>query len=184
MEHEIVPSSSRRAEAFPGPNDRGAPGDRRAADRDVRRRGGDRRFGAAAPSEEELVEEEITEPRLAPVDPLAGLDETRAEVEAAETEDERTTSSGRAAPLRRARPGARGAGRGRASRGGTRRTESVEFEESEDEEAETSTSSPARTTPDDDEDVLEDTPDFLEDAPEDDQLWFEQKPPKDFDFDD
>lgn len=34
------------------------------------------------------------------------------------------------------------------------------------------------------EDVLEDTPDFLEDAPEDDDLWFEQRPPKDFDFDD
>jgi len=34
------------------------------------------------------------------------------------------------------------------------------------------------------EDVLEETPDFLEEAPEDDQLWFEQKPPKDFDFDD
>jgi len=33
------------------------------------------------------------------------------------------------------------------------------------------------------EDVLEDTPDFLEDAPEDDKLWFEQKPPKDFDLD-
>jgi hypothetical protein len=34
------------------------------------------------------------------------------------------------------------------------------------------------------EDALEETPDFLEDNPEDDQLWFEQKPPKDFDFDD
>jgi hypothetical protein len=34
------------------------------------------------------------------------------------------------------------------------------------------------------EDVLEDTPDFLEDAPEDDNAWFEQRPPKDFDFDD
>jgi hypothetical protein len=33
------------------------------------------------------------------------------------------------------------------------------------------------------EDVLEDTPDFLSDAPEDDELWFEQKPPKDFDLD-
>ena len=32
------------------------------------------------------------------------------------------------------------------------------------------------------EDVLEDTPNFLEDAPEDDDLWFEQKPPKDFDL--
>ena len=34
------------------------------------------------------------------------------------------------------------------------------------------------------EDVLEDTPDFLQDDPEDDDLWFEQKPPKDFDFGD
>jgi hypothetical protein len=34
------------------------------------------------------------------------------------------------------------------------------------------------------EDVLEDTPEFLEETPEDDNLWFEQKPPKDFDFDD
>jgi len=34
-----------------------------------------------------------------------------------------------------------------------------------------------------DEDVLEDTPDFLQDTPEHDRLWFEQKPPRDFDFD-
>jgi hypothetical protein len=34
------------------------------------------------------------------------------------------------------------------------------------------------------EDVLEDTPDFLEESPEDDDLWFEQKPPKDIDFGD
>ena len=33
------------------------------------------------------------------------------------------------------------------------------------------------------EDVLADTPDFLRDAPEDDELWFEQGEPKDFDFD-
>ena len=36
----------------------------------------------------------------------------------------------------------------------------------------------------DESDVLEGTPDFLEETPEDDELWFEQKPPKDFDFDD
>lgn len=35
-----------------------------------------------------------------------------------------------------------------------------------------------------DEDVLEETPEFLQDAPEHDRLWFEQRPPKDFDFDD
>ncbi|HKG36564.1 MAG TPA: hypothetical protein VKA89_09015, partial [Solirubrobacterales bacterium] len=34
------------------------------------------------------------------------------------------------------------------------------------------------------EDVLEETPEFLQDTPENERLWFEQKPPKDFDFDD
>lgn len=33
-------------------------------------------------------------------------------------------------------------------------------------------------------DVLEETPEFLQDAPEHDRLWFEQRPPRDFDFDD
>ena len=33
------------------------------------------------------------------------------------------------------------------------------------------------------EDVLEETPEFLQDTPDHDRLWFEQKPPKDFDFD-
>jgi hypothetical protein len=31
-------------------------------------------------------------------------------------------------------------------------------------------------------DPLEETPEFLQDAPEHDRLWFEQKPPRDFDF--
>lgn len=35
-----------------------------------------------------------------------------------------------------------------------------------------------------DADVLEETPEFLQDAPEHDRLWFEQRPPRDFDFDD
>ncbi len=33
-----------------------------------------------------------------------------------------------------------------------------------------------------DEDVLEETPEFLQDTPDHDRLWFEQRPPKDFDF--
>ena len=33
------------------------------------------------------------------------------------------------------------------------------------------------------EDVLEETPEFLQDAPDHDRLWFEQRPPRDFDFD-
>ena len=37
---------------------------------------------------------------------------------------------------------------------------------------------------DDEDDVLEETPEFLQESPEHDRLWFEQKPPRDFDFDD
>jgi hypothetical protein len=36
---------------------------------------------------------------------------------------------------------------------------------------------------DGEEDVLEETPDFLQETPEHDRLWFEQKPPRDFDWD-
>lgn len=36
--------------------------------------------------------------------------------------------------------------------------------------------------PEGEHDELEDTPDFLQETPEHDRLWFEQKPPKDFDF--
>jgi hypothetical protein len=34
-----------------------------------------------------------------------------------------------------------------------------------------------------DDDVLEETPEFLQETPEHDRLWFEQKPPRDFDWD-
>jgi hypothetical protein len=41
---------------------------------------------------------------------------------------------------------------------------------------------PAPAADGEEEDVLEETPDFLQETPEHDRLWFEQKPPKDFDF--
>ncbi|WP_027004802.1 hypothetical protein [Conexibacter woesei] len=42
---------------------------------------------------------------------------------------------------------------------------------------------PADEDPEPDaDDELQDTPDFLQETPEHDRLWFEQKPPKDFDF--
>jgi hypothetical protein len=50
-------------------------------------------------------------------------------------------------------------------------------EDEEDEEDE------ADEADEDDPDLLEDTPDFLQETPEHDRLWFEQKPPRDFDFD-
>jgi hypothetical protein len=42
---------------------------------------------------------------------------------------------------------------------------------------------PAAPPHDGEDDVLEETPDFLQETPEHDRLWFEQKPPRDFDLD-
>jgi hypothetical protein len=39
------------------------------------------------------------------------------------------------------------------------------------------------TPPERSSDPLEETPEFLEGSPEEDRLWFEQRPPKDFDLD-
>ncbi|HEY8815431.1 MAG TPA: hypothetical protein VIP57_10065 [Candidatus Dormibacteraeota bacterium] len=129
---------------------------------------------AEAPSEKELVEEEMEEPRLAPVDPLAGLDDDAAEplIEEDEEDDDFWDEKRLSDELDQALEAP------------------VEVEEEEEDavfepepapEAEPEAEKPAAGP---DEDVLEETPDFLEEAPEDDQLWFEQKPPKDFDFDD
>jgi hypothetical protein len=102
-----------------------------------------------APSEEELVEAEIGEPRLAPVDPLAG----------AEDEDEEPEPAAKA-----------------------EEPDEEEDDDFWDEKRLSDELDQALEAPE--EDLLEETPDFLEEAPEDDQLWFEQKPPKDFNFDD
>lgn len=61
--------------------------------------------------------------------------------------------------------------------------EPVEQPSTGEEEAPSAEDPPSQPSPGH-EDALDETPDFLEDKPEDDQLWFEQKPPKDFDFDD
>src|SRR4029079_13765098 len=59
-----------------------------------------------------------------------------------------------------------------------------EDEPEEDEDLPPEEAAPAGEEGDaDDPDVLEDTPDFLQETPEHDRLWFEQKPPRDFDFD-
>jgi hypothetical protein len=140
--------------------------------------------GPPNPTDEELVEEEIAEPRLAPADPLAGLDEDD-DVEVSiqgpavpaddeEDEDDAFWNEQRLsdeldqaleAPVE------------------SEPDLSDEPDLEADEELEPA-EEPEPASPRADEDVLEETPDFLEEAPEDDQLWFEQKPPKDFDFDD
>jgi hypothetical protein len=129
---------------------------------------------AAAPSEEELVEEQIDEPRLAPVDPLSGLDEKTEDAEE-ETEYEEDDDFWDEKRLSDELDHALEA----PSEVEEEEEESAVFEA----EPEAEEESPQREGGPE-EDVLEETPDFLEEAPEDDQLWFEQKPPKDFDFDD
>ncbi len=42
---------------------------------------------------------------------------------------------------------------------------------------------PPATSNESSDDMLEETPEFLQDTPDHDRLWFEQRPPKDFDFD-
>jgi hypothetical protein len=42
---------------------------------------------------------------------------------------------------------------------------------------------PAQGQEGDGEELLEETPEFLQDTPDHDRLWFEQRPPRDFDFD-
>jgi len=144
--------------------------------------------GPPSPTDEELVEEEIAEPRLAPTDPLAGLDEAEeAEVsvqgpapdddEEYDDEDDAFWNEQRLSDeLDQALEAPRDPDPAPAD-------EPEPELDGEPEPAEES--APAEPqAPRADEDVLEETPDFLEETPEDDQLWFEQKPPKDFDFDD
>lgn len=147
---------------------------------------------APSPPDEEIVDVEAAEPKLAPVEPPTEIHASRTEPSFEdepgfeEEEDEEFWSDQRLSdeldqaleapvepepvepePAAAAPPAA----------------DNLEQDEGEGGDA------PAGEQPSYDpdtghEDVLEDTPDFLEDAPEDDELWFEQRPPKDFDFDD
>jgi hypothetical protein len=114
---------------------------------------------AAAPPDEDLVAEEMTEARLVPPEPVPAVPQVPDDDEDDDFFDEQRLSDeldqALEAPL-----------------------------ETEPEPASDQHESPPPETAESDEDVLEETPDFLEETPEDDQLWFEQKPPKDFDFDD
>lgn len=165
--------------------------------------------GPPSPTDEELVEEEIAEPRLAPTDPLAGLAETEeAEVSVQgpapddddeyDDEDDAFWNEQRLSDeLDQALEAPRDAEPESAVEIESapepeidEPAEPEEEPESEEYEAPETSEEPepvAESEPASahhEEDVLEETPDFLEETPEDDQLWFEQKPPKDFDFDD
>jgi hypothetical protein len=191
------------------------------------------------PSDDELVDAEMAEPRLAPVDPLAGIEagipgepEVTASPALADDEepadefDEFFSEQRLSDELNQAleaplpdEPGAPPTEEATAifdveaaeppveAELEEPAEEEEEFEEISEEQEIPTTDEPELAAPESEEqelpplatdepdtpapppaasheDVLEDTPEFLENAPEDDELWFEQKPPKDFDFDD
>lgn len=159
-----------------------------------------------APSDDELMDAELAEPRLAPVDPLAGIEASipdeapapPAEEESADEFDEFFSEQRLSDELNQAleaplpdEPGAPPTEEAPAVFVDLNEEEldedvadAAHLEEEDEPEEEEDADAPAESASSHHEDVLEDTPDFLEDAPEDDNLWFEQKPPKDFDFDD
>jgi hypothetical protein len=62
-------------------------------------------------------------------------------------------------------------------------TGSVRLDLADDEPGAAAPPAPPAATPEAGEhDELEETPEFLQETPEHDRLWFEQKPPRDFDF--
>jgi len=165
IEHEIVPEVEAEpepvAEAGPSTEERHAIAEQPTEFFDIAAEMGTEDTPAPAeapsPSDEEIVAAEASEPRLVPV-----ADEEEEEDEDFWSDQRLSDELDQAleAPL-------------------------AEDEPLEEEPAEGDDKPHADYDPDTGhEDVLEDTPEFLENAPEDDDLWFEQRPPKDFDFDD
>jgi hypothetical protein len=156
VEHEAIPEPEPEPSAGPSTEEREAIAEQPTEmyDVDEELSGSD----SPAPTEDELVEEEMGEPRLAPVDPLSVVDDAEEEGEPEGDADDFFDEKRLSDELDQALEAP-----------------------AEDEDEPEADAPPAEHH---EEDVLEETPDFLEEAPEDDQLWFEQKPPKDFDFDD
>jgi hypothetical protein len=206
MEHEAI------ADAGPSTEERHAIADQPTEMFDVEAQFEDAATEADAPSDEELVDAELSEPRLAPPDPLAGIEASVGTDAADEDEpvdefDEFFSEQRLSDELNQAleaplpdEPGAPPTEEAVFIDLDEEEEDAAEAEAAfEDDEPEEDVATPeAPPEPEEDtplpptppatgsrhEDVLEDTPEFLEDAPEDDELWFEQKPPKDFDFDD
>jgi hypothetical protein len=165
---------------------------------------------ADSPSDEQLLDAELNEPRLAPVDPIEGIEVSAAadappsdeEIEEHADEFDEFFSEQRLSdelnqaleaplddePAFPATEETEAPHRNFAEEGESDDEDIEDSDEPEDEAA------PAAEDEDDEhptaqhgsshQDALEDTPDFLADEPEDENLWFEQKPPKDIDFGD
>lgn len=217
MEHETIPDPGHSTE------ERHAIAEQPTELFDVEGQFEDAATESDAPSDDELMDAEMTEPRLAPVDPLAGIEASAGtepeapaapapadEDEPADEFDEFFSEQRLSDELNQAleaplpdEPGAPPTEETPAVFVDLNEEDEHEVAFEDDEPAEEPSGEHEVATPEpppepeDDapppaapapgsshEDVLEDTPEFLEDAPEDDNLWFEQKPPKDFDFDD
>jgi hypothetical protein len=154
-----------------------------------------------SPTDEQLLDSQLAEPRLAPVEPIDGIrdtgpdaevghppfdeeeddffseqrlsDELNNALEAPVTDEHETLAPPTPTDEHEAAPPPPPAEEATA-------IYDVTGEESEEDETPEDRYEPETGSHDD---VLEDTPEFLEDAPDDDELWFEQKPPKDFDLD-
>jgi hypothetical protein len=154
-----------------------------------------------APPDEDLVAEEIAEPRLAPSEPIHEIEPSISDEREESEEDEEFWSEQRlsdeldqaleAPAIDEPEPLEPKSAEHEVVEPTDEHTEVHRIVEPIDEKTEIhqvekpdeADEGPARKK-DADHDALEETPDFLEEAPEDDELWFEQKPPKDFDFDD
>lgn len=202
MEHEVVPEEP----AEPPPSSEHSTEERHAiAEHPTELYDVEGEIAASesrSPSDDELLEEEMLEPRLAPADPLAGLedvdeDDVSVEVEARVEEtaveddeeddffDEQRLSDELDQALEAPAPPAPSPGELESDPEDDEAEEDQDAEEDEDEDdLEEEDEELAEEDEPPTGDVLGGTPDFLEETPEDDQLWFEQKPPKDFDFDD
>lgn len=168
---------------------------------------------SASPSDEQLIDAERSEPRLSPVDPLAGIDDSGEEVAVSgpahdEPEDEfdeffseQRLSDELNQALEAPLPDEPGGPSTEESSSPFLDPDAELAPESERDDEPGPEDSAEQDLPDEprdeadaaDEykphepghaDALEDTPEFLEESPEDDDAWFEQRPPKDFDFGD
>lgn len=177
LEHELVaPPVEQDEESEPAADERHAIAEQPTELFDVEAEMGAEAAPAAeapSPSDEQIVEAELEEPKLVPVEqPEEDYEEEDEEFwseqrlsdELDQALEAPITEEHEAPPAPTAEPAG----------------PLFDVEEDEDGEGERPDYDPDTGH----EDVLEDTPDFLEDAPEDDELWFEQRPPKDFDFDD
>jgi hypothetical protein len=134
---------------------------------------------APSPSDEEIVEAEAAAPPLAPIEPATEIHASRAPAPAEDVEEEEDDDFWSEQRLSDELDQALEAPLAEEDEPAAEADHEEPSEEHEQPQPQ------ANYDPDTGhEDVLEDTPEFLEDAPEDDELWFEQKPPKDFDFDD